>query len=130
MPLIQIHLIEGKSEQYIENVRNGIHNALITSWNIPINDRFQLVTEYKKERFHIDKTVFGVQRSDDIIVIYITSRPRTTDQKKTLYQEFVKELGKIGVRKEDIFATIVTVGLEDWSFANGIAQLTDPTQKP
>lgn len=130
MPLIQIHLIEGKSEKYIEDVRDGIHNALITSWSIPKNDRFQLVTEYKKERFHIDRTVFGVERSDDIIVIYITSRPRTVEQKKTLYQELVKELGKAGVRKEDIFVTIVTVGLEDWSFANGIAQLTDPTQKP
>lgn len=131
MPLIQIHLIEGKSPEYIEAVRDGIHSALMTSWNIPEHDRFQLVTEYKKDHFHIDKTVFGVKRSDDVIVIYITSRPRTEDQKKMLYKELVKELDKrANVRSEDIFVTIVTVGLEDWSFANGIAQATDPTQKP
>jgi len=46
--------------------------------------------------------------------------------KKKLYQEFVKVLGKDpGVRKEDIFVSMVQIDRENWSFGNGIAQLID-----
>jgi hypothetical protein len=131
MPLIQIHLMEGKSPDYVKAVMDGIHKALLTSWKIPVNDRFQMVTEYKKEHFHFDKTIWGVNRSDDLIAIYITSIPRSVEMKKSLFQELIKVLGKNPkVRKEDVFVTILTVGKEDWSFGNGIAQMTDPTQKP
>jgi 4-oxalocrotonate tautomerase len=129
MPLIQIHLKEGKSPKYIQAVMNGVHKALVTAWKIPLTDRFQMVSEYKY--FHFNKKIWGVKRSDDLIAIYITSIFRSEAMKKKLYQELIRVLGKnLKVRKEDIFVTIVTVNKIDWSFGNGIAQLTDPTQKP
>lgn len=131
MPLIHVHLIEGKSAKYIKAVRDGIHTALMRAWNIPHHDRFQLVSEYKKEHFHFDNTIWGVERSDDLIAIYITSISRSAEMKQKLYAELVKVLGENPkVRKEDVFVTIVTVGREDWSFGNGIAQLTDPSLTP
>src|SRR5574342_1345 len=129
MPLIQIHLVKGKSPQYIKAVADGIHEALIKAWKIPVTDRFQMISEYKKSHFHFDKTIWGVKRSDHLIAIYITSIARSIEMKKKLYKEFTKVLGKNpGVRKEDVFVTIVTVGREDWSFGNGKAQLTDPSE--
>lgn len=131
MPLIQIHLVKGKPAKYIKAVCDGIHTALMTAWKIPPNDRFQLVTEYKKSHFHFDKTIWGVKRSDNLIAIYITSISRSPAMKKKLYRELVKILGiNPKVRKEDIFVTIATVGREDWSFGNGVAQLTNPSCKP
>ncbi len=131
MPLIQIHLMEGKSPKYIKTLTDGIHQALISAWKIPKTDRFHMVTEHKKGHFHFDKTIWGVKRSDDLIAIYITSIPRSQAMKKQLYQEFVKVLGKkLKVRKEDVFVTVVTVKKEDWSFGNGIAQMLNPSQKP
>jgi phenylpyruvate tautomerase PptA (4-oxalocrotonate tautomerase family) len=131
MPLIQIHLVKGKSPKYIQAVADGIHKALCTAWKIPKTDRFQMISEYKKSHFHFDKTIWGVKRSDNVVVIYITSIKRSTQMKKKLYQELVAILTKNPkVRKEDIFVTIAQVSKEDWSFGNGIAQLTDPTQKP
>ncbi len=131
MPLTQIHLVKGKPAKYIKAVCDGIHTALQTAWSIPHNDRFQLVSEYKKAHFHFDKTIWGVKRSDDVIVIYITSISRSVAMKKKLYRELVKVLGgNPKVKKEDIFVTIVTVGREDWSFGNGIAQLTDSSLNP
>jgi len=125
MPLIHIHLVKGKSPKYIQAVCDGIHNALKTAWRIPENDRFQIVSEHKKEHFYFDKTIWGVKRSDDLILINITSISRSVAQKKKLYKEFVTVLGKNPkVRKEDIFCSIVTIGREDWSFGNGVAQLT------
>ncbi len=125
MPLIHIHLVKGKSPKYIQAVCDGIHNALKAAWRIPENDRFQIVSEHKKEHFYFDKTIWGVKRSNDLILIYITSISRSVAQKKKLYKEFVTVLGKNPkVRKEDIFCSIVTIGREDWSFGNGVAQLT------
>ena len=125
MPLIHIHLVKGKSPKYIQAVCDGIHNALKAAWRIPENDRFQIVSEHKKEHFYFDKTIWGVKRSNDLILIYITSISRSVAQKKKLYKEFVTVLGKNPkVRKEDVFCSIVTIGREDWSFGNGVAQLT------
>lgn len=125
MPLIQISLVEGKSPEYIKAVADGIHEALCTAWAIPKNDRFQLITEYKKDHFYIDKTIWDVKRSDDVIVIYITSIVRTAEMKKNFYKELVKVLGlNPKVRKEDIFVSIVHNDRENWSFGNGIAQLS------
>lgn len=130
MPLIHIHMMEGKTPKYIKAVRDGIHTALMNAWGIPPNDRFQLVSEYKKANFHFDKTIWGVKRSDDLIAIYITSISRSVAKKKKLYAELVKILGENPkVRKEDVFVTIVTVGKEDWSFGNGLAQLTVAPKK-
>lgn len=131
MPLVQIHLAKGKSAKYIKAVRDSVHTALVNAWKIPKNDRFQMVTEHKKAHFHFDKTIWGVKRSDNLIAIYITSISRSPAMKKKLYKELVKTLGENPkVRSEDVFVTIVTVGKEDWSFGNGIAQLTDASQKP
>lgn len=130
MPLIHIHLAKGKSAKYIKALGDGIHTALMSAWKIPHNDRFQLVSEYKKAHFHFDKTIWGIKRSDDVIVIYITSISRSVAMKKKLYRELVKVLGENPkVRKEDVFVSIVTVGREDWSFGNGLAQLTSDSAK-
>ncbi len=133
MPFIQIHLVKGKSAQYIKAVADGIHQALIGAWGIPENDHFQIITEHKKEHFHFDKTIWGISRSDNVIAIYITSIQRTQVQKKKLYRELAQVLSchpKIKARKEDIFVTIVQVEREDWSFGNGLAQLITPSAKP
>lgn len=124
MPLIQISLIKGKPKKYVKAVADGIHNALCSAWGIPEDDRFQLITEYEKRNFIINKKIWNVNRSDDVIVIYITSIMRPPEMKNKLYHELVKVLGKKpGVRKEDIFVTMVQNDRENWSFGNGIAQL-------
>lgn len=123
--------MEGKSKKYIQAISDGVHKALLASWKIPKNDRFHMIREYKKEHFYFDKTIWGVKRSDDVVVIYITSIPRSTALKKKLYATLAKVLAKNPkVRKEDVFVSIVTVQKEDWSFGNGIAQFLDPSQKP
>lgn len=132
MPLIHIHLAEGKSPKYIKALMDGVQKALVKAWKIPKTDRFQMVTEHKKDYFHFNPQIWGVKRnSKDLVLIYITSIFRSAAMKKELYQELVHILTKNPrLRKEDLFVSIVTVKKEDWSFGNGIAQLTDPSQKP
>jgi phenylpyruvate tautomerase PptA (4-oxalocrotonate tautomerase family) len=125
MPLIQISLVEGKSPEYIQAIADGLHQALQTSWKILLNDRFQIISEHKKSHFLIDKKMWDGNRSDDVVVIHITSVLRTKEMKLNLYSELVKVLTvNPGVRKEDIFVTIVDNTPENWSFGKGLAQLS------
>ncbi len=125
MPLIQISLAEGKTPEYIQAIADGVHQALQTSWKILLNDRFQIISEHKKSHFMIDKKMWDGNRSDDVVVIHITSVLRTKEMKLNLYTELVRVLTvNPGVRKEDIFVTIVDNNPENWSFGKGLAQLS------
>jgi hypothetical protein len=49
--------------------------------------------------------------------------PRTVEQKKALYAAIADNLTRDpGMRREDIFISLVEVKKQDWSFGNGIAQ--------
>ena len=124
MPLINILLAEGKSENYINSVADGVHDALMETWSIPALDRFHLIKEYKKEFFNINKKMWDIERSDDVIVFQIISSPRTKDEKLAFYKRLPEILyEKVKLRPEDVFINIVTSNKEDWSFGNGLTQL-------
>ena len=53
MPLIHIYLKEGKTEQAINNISDGIHETLMETWNIPLNDKFHIIHEKKPNQFYI-----------------------------------------------------------------------------
>ena len=126
MPLIHTYLVEGKSNEYIQKLSDGIHEALVETWNIPQNDRFQMFHEMKSSRFLIDKTMWDVNRSDDVIVLHISSSPRTTQMKLDFYKRLPEILhNKINLRPEDVFISIMSNTREDWSFGLGTAQLLD-----
>lgn len=124
MPLVHISLQEGKSPEYIQALADGIHEALCTAWEIPQNDRFQIIHEHRSTHFLIDKKMWDINRSDNVIVIYIISISRSTEMKVKFYKEVVKILKKKpGIREEDVFISILHNEKDCWSFGNGIAQL-------
>jgi phenylpyruvate tautomerase PptA (4-oxalocrotonate tautomerase family) len=48
---------------------------------------------------------------------------RTVEMKKALYARIADLLaGSPGVRREDVFVSLVEVPKENWSFGNGVAQ--------
>jgi phenylpyruvate tautomerase PptA (4-oxalocrotonate tautomerase family) len=57
-------------------------------------------------------------------MIQITwSEGRTVDQKKALFKAIADGLaGKLGLRREDVFVSLIEVKQENWSFGNGVAQ--------
>ena len=49
---------------------------------------------------------------------------RTLDQKRGFYKQVADELhAKLGLRREDIFISLIGTGRDDWSFGNGEASL-------
>ncbi|MGR5286420.1 tautomerase family protein [Vibrio maritimus] len=126
MPLINITLAEGKSEEYLETVGNTLHEALMETWGIPEHDRFHIFNEIKPEHFYIDRVMWGVERSNDVIVFHFTTTPRTSEMKAAFFKrlpELLKE--RLNLRPEDVFISLAPNTREDWSFGNGKQQLLE-----
>jgi 4-oxalocrotonate tautomerase len=126
MPLIRISLREGKSEEYKKALADGVHRAIVEGADVPIQDRFQIITEHPAGGLIYDPTYLGIQRSDDIVMVQITlSTGRKLAQKRKLMKRMAEILEENpGLRPPDLMINLVEVAWENWSFGNGEAQYT------
>ncbi|WP_390574800.1 tautomerase family protein, partial [Staphylococcus pseudintermedius] len=86
-------------------------------------DRYQIVTQHEAYEMQILDTGLGVERTTDVLVFTLITRPRTQEQKTIFYRKLVEMLHlKLGIRKEDVLITLVENTDENWSFFNGEAQ--------
>jgi len=124
VPLVRISLRSGKSPQYRRAIADSIHRSLVDAIKIPEKDRFQIVTEHAAGDLIYDPSYLDIQRSDDVLLVQITlSTGRSVEIKKTLYARMVELLAESpGIRKEDLFVSLLEVAKENWSFGNGVAQ--------
>ena len=123
MPLVRIDLRKGKDTTYREEIGLIVHDALI-SVGVPKDDHFQVITEHEPPNLVFDPAYLGIRRSEDLVMIQITwNEGRTVEQNKALYKAIADGLGgRLGLRREDVFVSLVEVRRENWSFGNGIAQ--------
>lgn len=124
MPLVHIYLKEGKPGSYLQDLGDAIHQALMETWEIPENDKLQIIHEKKIEHLRINRHAYledeGVQRTEDVVVIQITTSPRTIKQKQAFYRrlpELLKE--SIGLSPANVFVNIIMVDEEDWCLGLG-----------
>lgn len=123
MPLVRISLAKGKPEAYRRKVGDAIHRAMVETINVPLLDRFQLLTEHEPGDIVYDSTYLGIARTAEILIVQITiSVGRTLEQKRALYRRIAANLATaVGLRPEDAFVNLVEVAKENWSFGNGVA---------
>jgi 4-oxalocrotonate tautomerase len=118
MPLVHIHLREGKPSDYLEALGQGVHRALVsalTSEENPLISNFQTISQYKTPCFTSDPTFAGISRSSDAIIICIQSIKISSSRKQALFSAIVQELGVAPkIRKEDIFIAITELEKENW----------------
>jgi phenylpyruvate tautomerase PptA (4-oxalocrotonate tautomerase family) len=124
MPLTRISLHAGKSPEYRKALTAGIQRSLVDIFKVPQDDVFMLITEHDAANLIYDRQYLNIERSDDFVAIQLTvTNSRTLEQKKALYKRIVDELAESpGVRREDVFISLVEVAKENWSFGNGVAQ--------
>lgn len=125
MPFTRISLLKGKSPDYLRAVSDSLHRALVEAFEVPPNDRFQAIHQHEPGELVFDRTYLGGPRSDDFILFAVTAgRPRDTATKKAFYKRLVTLLGESpGVRPQDVMVVITTTLLDEWSFADGEAQM-------
>jgi len=100
-----------------------VQAALVETMNVPQRDRFQVITEHRKDRFVYNPSYLGVERTDRIVFVQVfLSKGRTTEQKQAFYASVARRMASAGMRPEDLAVALVENTREDWSFGNGIAQ--------
>jgi 4-oxalocrotonate tautomerase len=124
MPLARIDLPAGKPADYGRAVADVVYEAMIGTLNAPKNDRFQVISEHTRATLIIDPTYLDIERSADALIIQLTlNEGRTVEVKKAFYKAVADGLHeRVGLRREDVFISLVEVKKENWSFGNGIAQ--------
>jgi len=125
MPLVRIDHAAGKPAAYRAAISQGVHDAMLAAFNVPADDRFQIFSEHAPVTEIVrPRSYLGIEYSDDLTVIQITCNDtRSVDQKKALFAAIADNLAASpGLRREDVFVSLIEVKKENWSFGNGVAQ--------
>ena len=123
MPLLRFDLIEGRSEAEIRKILDATHEVLLETLKVPKHDRYQVVHEHKRSRMIVEDTGLGFVRSDRVLLLQVTSRPRSREMKEDFYRLLVERLAaRCGILPDDVIVNFVTNADEDWSFGAGRAQ--------
>lgn len=125
MPLARIDLAADTSPDVVRAIGDVIYEAMTQVANVPEHDKFQIVN-----RHAVDELVYpaagylGVTYTPKIVFIQVTwNTGRTVEVKKAFYQAVAEGIqAKTGIRKEDVWISLVEVNREDWSFGNGEMQ--------
>ncbi|MDC7744902.1 tautomerase family protein [Rhizobium binxianense] len=127
MPFVRISLRKGKSPDYLGAIADNIQRALMDTFDVPENDRFQAIHQHDENELIFDRNYLAGPRSDNFVYISITTgRPRTGEMKAALYRRIADLLAQSpGLRPEDVMIVISTSAPEDWSFGDGMAQMID-----
>jgi 4-oxalocrotonate tautomerase len=125
MPLVRITMPKGKTPQYRQAISQGVHAALVETFNVPNDDLFQIITEAAPQAEIVHAPSYlGIDYTNDLVLIQITvSDTRNVEQKKELFRRIADHLAeRPGMRRQDIFINLLEVKKENWSFGNGLAQ--------
>ena len=124
MPLVRIDLAEGKPAGYRTAIGDVVYQAMTSTLKVPEDDRFMVISEHAPDNLVVDPGYLGIHRTADAVLIQVTlNEGRTVTVKQDFYRAVADGLHKrIGLRREDVFISLVEVKKENWSFGNGEAQ--------
>jgi phenylpyruvate tautomerase PptA (4-oxalocrotonate tautomerase family) len=122
MPFLRVDAYEGRTKEQVKGLLDAIHRAIVSVFGVPLRDRYQIYQEHSESNFIVQDTGLGIDRTNQVVFIGITSKQRTREQKTNLYTKLCEELKSCGILPNDIVVSIVTNSDADWSFGNGRAQ--------
>ena len=123
MPLLRFDLVEGRTDAELETLLDAAHEAMLESMKVPPRDRYQIVHEHKASRMVIEDTGLDIPRTDKIVMLQVTSRPRSEEVKVNFYRLLCEKLeARCGIAPTDVMVNFVINSDADWSFGHGRAQ--------
>jgi 4-oxalocrotonate tautomerase len=123
MPLVEIDLLEGRAEAEVDAISDAVHEAMVAVLDVPLRDRFQIITERRSRSLRFDPGYLGIDRDVGFLLIRITlAAGRTTEAKQAFYRRLAELLAEhTGMRTENLAVVMVENNREDWSFGRGQA---------
>jgi phenylpyruvate tautomerase PptA (4-oxalocrotonate tautomerase family) len=123
MPLIIIDVLRGHDEDYLSSLLDGVHDAMVEAFDVPVTDRYQILNQHEPYEMRMLDTGLGYTRGDNLTVIRVVSKTRSQDAKQRLYKLVVSTLGdRLGISGDDVILSVTENTDADWSFGQGRAQ--------
>jgi phenylpyruvate tautomerase PptA (4-oxalocrotonate tautomerase family) len=123
MPLVRIDVIEGRTPEELQSLADCIHQAVLEAFAAPERDRYQVIQQHRREHLIVLDTGLGIERTDRVVLVQITSQAREASEKTELYARLAELLEQRGVAAaSDVVVSVVENTQVDWSFGFGRAQ--------
>lgn len=125
MPLVRIDLNSSAPAERARIVGDAVYNAMISVANVPADDKFQIITRHDaSEIVYPAAGYLGINYTKDLVIIQVTwNQGRSIEVKQAFYKRIADEISaKAGIRREDVWISLVEVAKENWSFGNGEMQ--------
>jgi hypothetical protein len=120
---VRFDILKGKSEDYVAKMLDAAHRAIVDSFDVPQRDRFQIVSEHEAKNIRVQDAGLGIERTDDVVIVSVTSRPRSEEAKVRFYKALCDELkSACGIAASDVVVSFTINSDADWSFGHGRAQ--------
>jgi phenylpyruvate tautomerase PptA (4-oxalocrotonate tautomerase family) len=125
MPLVRIDVDASTTPELRQTIGDIVYEAMTSTAKVPADDKFMIVSTHSAGELIFPKAGYlGIQYTAGIVFIQITwNAGRTTDIKKAFYRKVADDIhARTGLRKEDVWISLVEVSPENWSFGNGEMQ--------
>ncbi len=97
MPLVRIDVNEGRTKEQLQNLSQGIHDAILSEYGIPERDYFHILTEHPAGQIFAQDAGLGFERTSDVVMIQIfTQTGRSQEAKQSLFAAVANRLGELG----------------------------------
>ncbi len=130
MPLARIDVAAEVSEEVVAAISDVVYDAMTRTANVPAHDKFQIISRHARdELIYPGEGYLGVTYTPGIVFIQVTwNAGRSIEVKKAFYMAIAEGIhARTGIRKEDVWISLIDVKREDWSFGNGLMQYA-PTE--
>jgi 4-oxalocrotonate tautomerase len=125
MPLVRIDVDASMTPELRQTISDTVYAAMTSMAKVPVDDKFMIMSTHSTGDLIFPKEGYlGIQYTAGIVFIQITwNTGRTTEVKKAFYRKVADDIhDKAGVRKEDVWISLIEVSPENWSFGNGEMQ--------
>jgi hypothetical protein len=122
VPLLRFDVVAGRSPAQLRALLDAAHAAVVEAFEVPVGDRYQVVHQHPAGELVVHDTGLGIERTDGVVLLQVTSRARPQEQKVEFHRLLVRNLEAVGTAGSDVVVSIVENGDADWSFGHGRAQ--------
>ena len=121
MPIIDITLRRGRTSEQLRALADAVHDALVTEFGVPPEDRFQVIHQSGPDELIYDPTYLGGPRTDAFVMVRVLAgAARSVEIKQALFAAVVANLSqRCGIDPEDVFIVLDHVERSDFSVAGG-----------
>ncbi|MGE0220790.1 tautomerase family protein [Mycolicibacterium sp.] len=121
MPVVEIFVRRGRTPEQIRALTDAVHDALVEAYEVPREDRFQIVNQREPHEFVFDPHFMGGPRTDDFVLVRVTAgKPRSVQAKRRFFELTARHLAeRTGISAADVFVVVDNVTLGDLSLSHG-----------